>query len=521
MWWSKRLAVRLLLILAVAPSAAAQEPDERAKRLAEFDKTHHLEQSKLYGALGEKGYLKNAEVVPGPPESASFRVLLDGKVSRLLYMPAQDGTPPVPEGLYLVPEGKDGVPRPLSPDPRAPGLNAALGGALRQARRAPAAPAGADPAVLAKVAESLRPSAGLRDSVAASFDGGARRAELEARISSANAAIARKQAIADRQWAQTPSVARRVANSLSGVVPPAIAPSEISRAAGLDRPVALPKAPDGGRPGIVMLVSGEEEGKRVEAALKAHEAAVKKALAARLREDPLGGAADLWAAPQRKPQRAVALLDASPGLSGGASQANAGLARMPAVGAGVGLAENPQSARAERVWGTRFRGRIARRKVDQQTDVCRAQREFAAERAKIVRLAGDTAALEVLKTDERLRKSFGEKGMKDVSVLATGSGKEAARLQGAVGGRGAFLQYRTSDGGSYFLPLTPEPSLVAGRKDYAEVAARADARVSALSRGGTLTPAAARAAWAAEIQRAWKVSPDEAAALAARLHGAR
>ena len=517
----KRLAVRVLLALAVAPSAAAQELDARAKRLAEFDKAHRLDQSKLYGALGEKGYLKNAEVVKGPPEAASFKVLLDGKVSRLLYMPAQAGEPPVPEGLYFVPEGKDGVPQPLNPDPRAGGLNAALGGALRQARRAPAPPAGADPAVLARVAESLRPQAGLRDAVGASFDGAQRRAQLEARIAGANDAIARKQAIADRQWAQTPSVARRVANSLSGVVPPAIAASEISRAAGLDRPVALPKAPDGGRPGIVMLVSGEEEGKRVETALKAHEAAVKKTLAARLREDPLGGAADLLAAPQRKPQRAVALLDASPGLAGGAAQANDGLARMPAVGAGLGLAESGKAGRAERVWDTRFRGRIARRKVDQQTDVGRAQREFAAERANIVRLAGDTAALEVLKTDERLRKSFGEKGMKDVAVLATGSDKEAARLQGTVGGRGVFLQYRTSDGGSYFLPLTPEPSLVAGRTDYAEVAARADARVSALSRGGTLTPAAAQAAWSAELQRAWKLSPDEAAALASRLHGTR
>ncbi|MBI5596801.1 MAG: hypothetical protein HY928_11980 [Elusimicrobia bacterium] len=517
----KRLALRLLLAAAVTPSSAAQEPDDRAKRLAEFNQTHKLEQSKLYTALGEKGYLKNAEVVKGPPEAASFGVMLDGKVSRLLYMPAQDGEPPVPEGLYLVPEGEDGVPRPLNPDPRSGGLNSALGGALRQARRAPAAPAGADPAVLARVAQSLRPSDGLRDAVAGSFDGANRRSQLEARIAGANAEIARKQAVSDRQWARTPSVARRVAGSLSCVVPPPIKASEISRAARLDRPVTVPKALDGGRPGIVMLVSGEAEGKRVEAALKAHEAAVKKTLAARLREDPLGGAADLLAAPLRSPKRAVALLDAAPGLDDGARQASAGLARMPAVGAGVGLAEQPQAGRAQRVWNTPIRGRIARRKVDQGTDLGRAQREFAAERANIVRLAGDTAALEVIKSDERLRKSFGERGMKDVAVLATGSTQEAARLRGLVGGRGAFLQYRTSDGGSYFLPLTPEPSLVAGRKDYAEVAARADARVSSLSRGGTLTPAAARAAWAAEIARAWKLPPAEAAALAERLHGAR
>ncbi|MBI2362211.1 MAG: hypothetical protein HYV15_02360, partial [Elusimicrobia bacterium] len=77
----KRLVLRLLLAAAVTPSSAALEPDERAKRLAEFSQTHKLEQSRLYAGLGEKGYLKNAEVVPGPPESAAFRVLLDGQVS--------------------------------------------------------------------------------------------------------------------------------------------------------------------------------------------------------------------------------------------------------------------------------------------------------------------------------------------------------------------------------------------------------------------------------------------------------
>lgn len=518
-WW-KRLAVRAVLVLAVAPSVA-QETDERAKRLSEFNAAHKLEQSKLYTALGENGYLKDADVVKGPPEAAAFRVVVDGKFSRLLYVPAQEGTPPIPEGLYLIPDEGNGLPRPLRPDPRGDGLNSALGGALRQARRAPAEPAGADPAVLARVAQALRPSDELRDAVAGSFDGAMRRGALETRIAGANAEIVRQQAISDAQWARTPSVAGRVAGKLSAIVPPPIAASEISRAAGLDRPVVIPKAPNRGRPGIVILVAGAEDGKRVETALQAHEAAVKKTLVAGIWENPLRGIADLLAVPQRSPRRAVALLDAAAGIEGGARQATEGLARMPVIGAGLGLAADGRADRAQRLWNVPILGHFARRGVDKGTDLGEAAQGFAAARAKIVRFAGDTAALEVIKADERVRKSFSERGVKDVSVLATGAAQEAARLRASVGGSGAFLQYRTMDGGSYFLPLTPEPSLVTGRTDFSEVAARADARVSALSRAGTLTPTAARSAWAAEIVRAWKLSPEDAATLAARLHGAR
>lgn len=203
----------------------------------------------------------------------------------------------------------------------------------------------------------------------------------------------------------------------------------------------------------------------------------------------------------RSGHRAPAPQAADPAsLERNAREAKADPAMRDAVGAGVGVARN---------------------KIDGQADVGEAAGRFAAERAGIVRHAGDVAALEVLKARERLSASFAQAGYAGAPVLAVGDPAASAALVGSVGGRGAFLQYRVSGRGSYFLPLTPDARLTAGHKDFPDVAARADRRVAELARGGTLTREAALAAWTDELGRAWSLKPDAAALLARRLHGAR
>lgn len=516
-WW---IPAGLLLSAALAPAARAEGEDERAKRVAAFSQSHKLGDSKLYGTLTERGYVKQADVQAGPPEALRFGAMVDGKPATLLYLPAQAGDPPRPEGLYLV--GPEGSPRPLSPDPRESSFNRALAGAVRSGRKAPA-PQGADPAALERVAREAQADPGLRDAVAGAFDGGARRRELEGRIAAKEADIARQRAVSERQWARTPRVASRVESHLRRAVPPAIHPAELAKAARLDAPVSLPAPPKSGRPGLLLVVSGEADGARAQAALKAHEEAVKRDYMARLRANPLTGAWDLVGAKDRKPEAAAAVIDASSGLKEGAARASAGLAEMPHVGAGVGVARDPaKAAKGERFVGRRgLFGRIARRKIDGQTDVGEAAGRFAAERAGIVRHAGDVAALEVLKARERLGSSLSQAGYAKAPVLAVGDPSAASALASTLGGRGAFLQYRTSAGGAYFLPLTPDPALTAGRKDFPDVAARADRRVAELAKTGALTREAALAAWTDELGRAWSLAPADAADLARRLHGRR
>lgn len=513
-WW-------LLLAALSMPAAGENDADaERGRRVAAFAESHKLSDAKLYGALSEQGYIRHADVHAGPPETLRFGATVDGRPAVLLYLPAQAGDPPRPEGLYL--EAQDGAPRPLTPDGRAGSFNQALAGAVRSGRRAPP-PSGADPRSLERVAREARPEPGLRDAVAASFDGGARRRELESRIASKEADIARQRAVSDRQWARTPGVASRVEARLSRVVPPAVSAGEIARAARLDKPASLPPAPKSGRPAVLLVVSGEEDGARAQKALEAHKAAVKKDLMDRLKRDPLGGAAELLNAPKRNPESAAAVIDASAGLRDGARRATDGLAELPHVGAGVGAARDPaRAAKGERFVGRPFLlGRAARRKIDRSADLGEAAARFAQERAGIVSHAGDIAALEVLKARERIGGSFEKAGFKGAPVLAVGDPAASAALAAQVGGRGAFLQYRTAEGGSYYLPLTPEAALIRGRGDWADVAARADARVGALARSGSLTRAAALSAWQAELSSSWGLSPADAAHLAARLHGGR
>lgn len=514
-WWTLAL---LSLSLPAAAEPGAEE--ERAKRLSSFAEEHKLADSKLYGSLGAHGYLAHADVHAGPPETLRFGALVDGKPAVLLFLPAAAGDPPRPEGLYL--EASDGAPRPLSPDPRSRSLNQALAGAVRSGRQAPA-PKAADPASLERIAREAKADPALRDAVGASFDGGADRRRLEARIAAKEADIARQRAASERQWARTPGVASRVESHLRRAVPPAIGASELARAAKLDAPVSLPPAPKSGRPAVVLVVSGEADGTRAQAALDAHKAAVKRDYAARLRANPLTGALDLLGATSRNPEAAAAVIDASGGLSDGARRATEGLSELPHVGAGIGVARDPRkAAKGERFVDRRgLFGRIARRKIDSQADVGEAAERFADERAGIVRHAGDVAALEVLKARERLGSSFAQAGYPKAPVLAVGEPSAAAALTASVGGRGAFLQYRTVGGGSYFLPLTPDARLTAGRADFADVAARADRRVAELSKAGTLTRAAALAAWSDELGRAWSLDPAAAAALAGRLHGSR
>ncbi|TBR24668.1 hypothetical protein EPO15_03715 [bacterium] len=514
-WWTLAL-----LSLALPAAADPGADEERAKRLSTFAEQHKLADSKLYGSLAAQGYIQHADVHAGPPDTLRFGALVDGKPAVLLFLPAAAGDPPRPEGLYL--EAADGAPRPLSPDPRSRSLNQALAGAVRAGRNAPP-PQKEDPANLERFARDSKVDPAMRDAVGAAFDGGARRRELETRIAAKEADIARQRAASDRQWARTPGVAARVESHLRSVVPPAISPGEIAKAAHLDAPVVLPPAPKSGRPAVVLVVSGEKDGARAEAALKAHKEAVKKDLMARLGSDPLSGARDLWNARSRNPEAAAAVVDASPGLRDGARQATAGLSELPHVGAGIGVARDPaQAAKGERFVGRpRLFGRIARRKIDQQTDVGEAAERFARERAGIVGHAGDVAALEVLKARERLSASFAQAGYAKAPVLAVGDPAASAALTASVGGRGAFLQYRTSAGGSYFLPLTPDPALTAGHADFPDVAARADARVAKLAGAGALTREAALTAWTDELRTAWGLSPDAAAALARRIHGAR
>jgi hypothetical protein len=512
-----------LALLSLSLPAAAVEPgaeEERAKRLSSFAEENKLADSKLHGSLGAHGYLRHADVHAGPPAALRFGALVDGKPAVLLFLPAAAGDPPRPEGLYL--EAADGAPRPLSPDPRARSLNQALAQAVRSGRQAPA-PQAADPASLERVAREAKADPALRDAVGAAFDGGAGRRQLEARIAAKEADIARQRAASQRQWNRTPGVASRVESHLRRAVPPAIGASEIAKAAGLAAPVALPPAPKSGRPAVVLVVSGEADGARAQAALEAHKAAVKRDYAARLKANPLTGALDLLGAASRNPAAAAAVIDASGGLQDGARQATAGLSELPHVGAGIGVARDPaKAAKGERFVGRRgLFGRIARRKIDGQTDVDEAAGRFAAERAGIVRHAGDVAALEVLKARERLSSSFAQAGYPKAPVLAVGDPAASAALTGSVGGRGAFLQYRTAGGGSYYLPLTPDARLTAGHADFPDVAARADRRVAELARGGALTREAALTAWADELGRAWSLQPPAAAELARRLHGAR
>lgn len=517
-WW---IPAALLLSVTLTPAAQAEDEEERAKRVAAFSESHKLAESKLYGALTQRGYVKLADVQAGPPEALRFGAMVDGKPATLLYLPAQAGDPPRPEGLYLV--GPEGAPRPLSPDPREASFNRALAGAVRSGRNAPPPPHGEDPAALERVAREAQADPAMRDAVAGAFDGGARRRELEGRIAAKEADIARQRAVSERQWARTPGVASRVESHLRGAVPPAIHASELAKAARLDAPVSLPAAPKSGRPGLLLVVSGEADGARAQAALKSHEEAVKRDYMARLRENPLSGAWDLIGAKARKPETAAAVIDASAGLKEGALRASTGLAEMPHIGAGVGVARDPaKAAKGERFVGRRgLFGRIARRKIDGQTDVGEAAGRFAAERAEIVRHAGDVAALEVLKARERLGSSLSSAGYAKAPVLAVGDPAAASALAVSVGGRGAFFQYRTSAGGSYFLPLTPDPALTAGRSGFADIAARADRRVAELAQRGALTREAALTAWTDELGRAWSLPPADAADLARRLHGRR
>ncbi|TPW20025.1 MAG: hypothetical protein FD126_2103, partial [Elusimicrobia bacterium] len=142
-WW---IPAGLIVSAALTSPARADGDEERTKRVTAFSESHKLAESKLYGTLSERGYVKQADVQAGPPEALRFGAMVDGKPATLLYLPAQAGDPPRPEGLYLV--GPEGSPRPLSPDAKETSFNRALAGAVRSGRKAPAPPRGEDPAAL-------------------------------------------------------------------------------------------------------------------------------------------------------------------------------------------------------------------------------------------------------------------------------------------------------------------------------------------------------------------------------------
>lgn len=61
-WWT--LALLSLAIPATADPAA---DEERAKRVAAYSEEHKLKESKLYGSLGQSGYLQHTDVHASPP----------------------------------------------------------------------------------------------------------------------------------------------------------------------------------------------------------------------------------------------------------------------------------------------------------------------------------------------------------------------------------------------------------------------------------------------------------------------